>query len=136
MNQAAQNFISYLNEKGVRHTVDEITDNTVVAVGYTLENTSAKASIFFSDDNKHIAMRCFDVVKAPKDKFANLIICCNKANLEYRWAKFVINDDMEVSAQLDAIINEDDSAEVYELMIRILDIVDKTYPDFMKAIWA
>ncbi len=136
MNLAAQNFISYLEAKGVRYDTNEVTDNSVVTVGYTLENTSAKASIFFSDDNKHIAMHCFDVVKAPKDKFANVIICCNQANLEYRWAKFVINDEMEVSAQLDAIINEDDSAEVYELMIRILDIVDKTYPNFMKAIWA
>ncbi len=43
---------------------------------------------------------------------------------------------MKASAQSDAIINEDDSAEVLELMIRLFGIVDKVYSAFMKAIRA
>ncbi len=136
MNDAAKRFVDYLDDKGIKYDTDEIEENTVVKVGYNLENTTVKATIFFSDDNKHLAMRCFNIVQVPKDKLANILVACNEANREYRWVKFVIDDEMEVSAQIDAIIGENSSGDVFELMYRILGIVDEVYPSFMKAIWA
>ncbi len=136
MNDAAKRFVDYLDDKGIKYDTDEIEENSVVKVGYNLENTTVKATIFFSDDNKHLAMRCFNIVQVPKDKLANILVACNKTNREYRWVKFVINDEMEVNAQTDAIIGENSSGDVFELMYRILGIVDEVYPSFMKAIWA
>ncbi len=137
MNIATQNFINVLNAKEYRYDVTERDDDVVVTLGFDLDNTKVRINVFVDDDNKHVALRCFGFVKATQDTFAKALLACNKCNTDYRWVKFVIDDDMDVNVNDDAIISADTAGEeLFELVIRMTSIVDDCYPIFMKEIWA
>ncbi len=126
-----------LDAQGVKYTYDEREDDVVVSCGFNMDNAPVRVSLFIDNDNTHVALRCFGFVKVAKDKYANALIACNQCNMEYRWVKFVIDDDMDINAQDDAVTSpETAGTELFELMHRMLSIVDDCYPVFMKSIWA
>ena len=82
-------------------------------------------------------LKCFDLGHFEGDKFAEGLLACNNANKEYRWLRFYIDKDNDVTAAADAIVNEETILdEVIELIARMISIVDTLYPSFMKARWA
>ncbi len=136
MNKNAQSYISYLESKSLKYSVEELESDTAVTIGFDMSNTSLRVRIFFDDDNMHVALRCFGFVKIKQEQFANALMTCNKCNQDYRWVKFVIDDDMDINAYDDAVTSPDAAGEeVFELMTRMLSIVDDCYPIFMKNIW-
>jgi hypothetical protein len=62
---------------------------------------------------------------------------CSELNQEYKWAKFYVDEsDNTLTVQDDAIIQLDTcGAECYELLARLVLIVDEVYPKMMKTIW-
>ncbi len=137
MNKCAKNFMNALDAKDIKYSVEEMESDTAVTVGFSMNNTSLRIRIFFDDDNKHVALRCFGFVKVTQEQFANALITCNKCNQEYRWVRFVIDDDLDVNAYDDAVTTPESSGdEIVELMTRMFQIVDECYPTFMKNIWA
>ncbi len=137
MNLCAKNFIQTLDAKGLKYDVEEREDDCVVSASFTMDNASLRVRLFIDDDNEHVAIRCFSIANAPENKYANALVACNKCNLEYRWIKFVIDSDRDINAQDDAIISPETAGEeLFELMSRMLGIVDDCYPEFMKAIWS
>ncbi len=136
MNQNAQSFMDTLDEKGIKYSTEELESDTAVTVGFNMENTSLRIRVFFDDDNAHVAFRCFGFVSIKQEQFANALMTCNKCNQDYRWVKFVIDDDLDVNAYDDAVTSPDVAGEeCFELLTRILTIVDDCYPIFMKNIW-
>ncbi len=136
MNLNAKAFMETLDEKEFKYSTEELESDTVVTVGFDMKNTSLRVRIFFDDDNKHVALRCFGFVKVTQEQFADALITCNKCNQDYRWVRFVIDDDLDVNAYDDAVTNPDAvGEEIVELMTRMLTIVDDCYPVFMKSIW-
>ncbi len=139
MNLSTKNFTQVLDSKNLRYDVDERPEqeDCVVSIGITMDNSSFRVKLFIDDDNKHVALRCFSIANAPENKYANALVTCNKCNLEYRWIKFVIDSDRDINAQDDAVISPETAGEeLFELMLRMLNIVDDCYPEFMKAIWS
>ncbi len=137
MNLCAQNFIAFLNAKGVKYDVSENESNTIVIASFQMKNTSIRVSCFMDNNNQNVALRCFDFIKVTEDKYANALLAVNQCNSKYRWVKFIIDDEMCINAQDDAVITPDTAGEeTFELLARMLNIVDECYPIFMKAIWA
>ncbi len=137
MNLSAKSFIAVLENENLKYDLEEREDNTVVTCIMQAKNTSVAVRIFIDNDNSHVAIRCFGFAKANSEKFANALLLCNKCNLEYRWVKFAIDDDMDINAEDDAVVSPETAGkEIFELFIRMISIVDDVYPAFMKAIWA
>lgn len=136
-NAAAKLFTSYLETKGVNARIMD-DEEKVVRVGWKLENTSISILFFFSDDCEDVAIRGSEFVTIPKDKVEKIYKVLNACNNKFRWVKFTMDEeDCEVRVEADAVIQLDSCAEeCFELMLRMSNIVDDAYPEFMKALWA
>lgn len=99
------------------------------------ENTDVKVISFFED---HIVSnRVWGIAKVPENKLADALFLCNQFNDQYKFMKFVIDDDYEITLQTDAIVDGDTAGkEAFSLVIQMIGIVDETYGKFMKLIWA
>ncbi len=61
----------------------------------------------------------------------------NAENAKYRWIKFYVDDDNDIRAEMDAVLDLDTAGdECFELMLRMCDIVDDAYVEIQKGFWA
>ncbi len=82
-------------------------------------------------------IKCYDLGKFEGDKYAAGLMACNEANNRYRWIRFYMDNDNDVTAEMDAILSEGSVFdEMMELIVRMLRVIDELYPSFMKARWA
>ncbi len=137
MNASAKAYIDTLESKGLKYDVDERDDAIIVSCGMQAKNTSVRVRAIIDDDGTHVGIRCYGFASVPENKFANALLTCNDCNNKYRWVKFVIDSDLDVNAEDDAIVSPDTAGdEIFELLLRMIGIVDDVYPEFMKSIWS
>ena len=127
--------------KDIKHSDIEVTQSGMekVTVIYTGDSIpSIRMIFFFSKDCEDVAIRVFDIVKLPENRVEGFFKVVNEANRRFRFFKFVLDtNDNTVQAEMDAAFRTHDVGEIcLELMSRCVDICDKAYPDFMKALWA
>ncbi|MCD8105286.1 MAG: YbjN domain-containing protein [Lachnospiraceae bacterium] len=138
MNSAAQSYIDTLSVHNIKtkDVYDTNDGQTVVRCGWSLSNTSIDILVVFPQDGKYASLRCFNFAKAPKDRLGQALIACNELNRKYKWVKFYVDGDGDVTAEDDAIIDAATCGdECFELMLRMTKIVDDSYPVIMKAIY-
>ena len=128
MLDSTRQFIQAMDAKNIKHSDIEVTDSGMekVTVIYTGDSIpSIRMIFFFNKDCEDVAIRVFDIVKLPENKIDGFF-------------KFVLDtNDNTVQAEMDAAFRTHDVGEIcLELMSRCVDICDKAYPDFMKALWA
>ncbi len=140
MSLAAEKFTKFLDEKGLRYEYFERKEgrNEAVRIGYKAENAESISVMFFFDDNERsINVKSFSIVKVPADKLLDIYVLLNGLNCEYRWVKFYVDDDNEVTVSGDAIIDLNSvGEECFEMMLRYIHIIDEVYPRLMKTIWS
>lgn len=141
MISSTQQFVRILDEKGVKYNVGSPTESgkDTMNVTYRGENMgSIRCSFWFSADGEDVAIRVFDIVKVPENKTESIISVVNSLNYRFRFAKFCFDaKDNTVQAEMDGVFRSHDVGEiVLEMMLRMIDICDKAYPDLMKALWA
>lgn len=130
-------FIRHLESEGIKYTD---LDDVAVRIGYNTDNVQGGVSVvvIFDKDNSHYAtLRSWDVGKFDGELKVKGIAVCNEMNKQYRWCKFFINDDGDVTAQIDAIFDMGNVGPVVlEMVRRMVNIVDEAYPAFMKVRWS
>jgi hypothetical protein len=141
MLDSTRQFIRAMDAKNIKHSDIEVTQSGMekVTVIYTGDSIpSIRMIFFFSKDCEDVAIRVFDIVKLPENRVEGFFKVVNEANRRFRFAKFVLDtNDNTVQAEMDAAFRTHDVGEIcLELMNRCVDICDKAYPDFMKALWA
>lgn len=136
-NAAAKMFKAYLESKDMtcRYVDDE---ERVVRVGWKLDNTSIDIYFTFGEDNHDVHLQGLNFLQVTKENFGKALQIVNACNENYRWVKFILDvEHTQVVVEDDAVIDLDTCAEeIFELMIRMTQIVDEAYPQFMKAMWA
>lgn len=134
MNTAVRFFTDYLTRKDIVYSVP---DENRVSVSFKGDNYPIIRSVFiFGDDGRDVAIRVFTIAKVPKDKALQVLAVCSVLNAEYRWVKFYLDTDWEVTAAMDAVIDPYTTGEeCYELLMQMTQIVDKSYPEIMEALW-
>ncbi|MCD7956036.1 MAG: YbjN domain-containing protein [Lachnospiraceae bacterium] len=138
MNRAAQSYINTLqkNDIKVKETFETEKGQTVVKCGWNLSTTKIDILVVFPEDCKYAEIRCFNFAKVPKDRLGHALIACNELNKKYKWVKFYVDEDGDITAEDDAIIDVATCGdECFELMIRMTQIVNESYPVVMKAIY-
>ena len=141
MFDSTRQFIQAMDAKNIKHSDIETTESgkEAVPITYTGDSMpSVRMRFFFNSDCEDVAIRVFDIVKVPDSKVDGFFKTVNEANRRFRFFKFVLDtDDNTVQAEMDAAFRTHDVGEIcLELMARCVDICDKAYPDFMKALWA
>ena len=76
-------------------------------------------------------------MKVPEERMANMLLAVNKTNKAYRWIKWYIDDDRDVIADCDAVIDDSSaSQECFEIILRMAHIIDTAYPELMRSMYA
>lgn len=138
---SVSNFIRTLEEKKVVFThfpPEGDRQKEAVKIGYSGKHGNELNIIFFFDpDGGSVNIKVFEICKPDEEKLMNMYVAINELNNSYRWIKLYLDDDNEVTASGDAIINEDTAGEeCFEILVRYLSILDEAYPTLMKAMWA
>lgn len=136
-NASAEMFKQLLEAKDMSFNILD-KDGRVIETGGKLENTRIRVVIVFSEDNSDVSISATGFAEVPSDKVDKIINVCNDLNSHFRWVKFVYDKENEVlTAQDDALVQLDSVAEeVFELVMRMISIVDEAYPTIMRALWA
>ena len=120
------------------HGLRDLEDGRTVCIcGVSGLNTRYDVTVIFDADERHIALRVFQLLKVPIDRMGQILELMNALNHQFRWIKFTVDQDNDVSLQADAIVDSHTCGTVsVELLVRIMKIIDEAYPQFMKVIWA
>lgn len=140
MSYTADLIKNYFEAKSVRYDYFEPDENRSEAfkVAYRCENAeSVSVFLFLDKDGCSLNAKSFSIAKVPAAKLMDVYVLLNELNEEYRWVKFFIDSDNEVTVSGDAIIDEATAGEeAYEIVQRYVGIIDEVYPRIMKVIWA
>ncbi len=95
-------------------------------IKYNADNFSGQAfTFFFDDDHESAALRVFSICEIPKERIAAALLLCNELNNKWRWFRFYIDEDREVTMAADVKFSMDNCAEVcYEILQRGVQILD------------
>ena len=112
----------------------------LLRIGWEFNGGSIEIFFKFDDSDSHVHLEGINFIKVPEDKFDSLALykTINECNNEYVHVKFVLNaEEGQIIARDDDVIQLDSCGpECFELMIRMVQIVEDAYPRFMKALWA
>ena len=125
----------YFDQKGLKYREHE---KGFLTVDFSVDNIKDLTIIVdFDDDNMKAELVSFSIGEFDQEKFAQGLIVCNACNAKFRWTKFYIDDDNHICVRADAILDEATCGEeCMEVLLRMVNIIDEAYPDFMKARWA
>ena len=134
MNTCAKAFIDNLKSKDLNYTVRELEDETLVVFPYENRETTF---VFAGDDGEYAQMMTVLESMADDEKFVEAVMVCNLLNRRFRFVKFVVDDDNDVMALSDAILEPNSAGEeCFELLVRSLKIIKEARPQIMKAIYS
>ena len=110
---------------------------TIMTAGFRQEQVTFDILFIFESDNRSVYLRVDDLAKVPIDRMYEVLSVLNNLNCQYRWARFYVDKDDEITVQIDHVLVENYSGPVVvELALRIASIVGTGYSEIMKAIWA
>ncbi len=138
MIETMASFIRALEKNDLRYQHEEATEKHAeyVRVGFTGKHGQTFSFIFFFEE-KYMNVKCFSICKVPTEKLMDFYVKINEINKQYRWVKFYLDGDNELTLACDAILSEETAGEeTLEIMRRCLNIMNEVYPEFMKALWS
>ena len=138
MGVSIDNTKAFMDGKGMHYRATGDGKALFVGIGDMDNSPDIDILIVFGDDDKHVQMRLTDMCKFPEGKMGNMFKTCSDVNARFRWIKFYVNRErVSITAETDAVISpETAGSEVFELIMRMANIVDEAYPTFMKAVWS
>ena len=129
--------VQYLKEKEI-HCNDY--DDYAFNVIFSGDNCSEiKIVIAFNEEAEdNVYLKCYSVSNANfNGKEGAGLALCNDLNSRYRWVKFYLTDNCDISVIIEGIVEpETCGSEVYRLLMLIVGIIDEAYPDIMRTRFA
>ncbi len=121
---ALQRFTRQLDSEKLKYSVSS--DKDVVRIIYNGDNfKSVTFTFIFDDDGESFALRVFSIAQFTSNQLDDAYEFCNRMNDNYRWLRFYVDDDRELTAAMDAVVtNETVGAVGSELLHRAVSIVD------------
>ena len=133
MNICAELFKKKLESKKMNFRSGTQDDTSVIDFPYS----GKVAKLLFSGDEGGYLSIYLVFESVPKDKTGAVLVACNELNAQYKWVTFYVDSDNDVVFHNDAILTPETAAdEAYELLVRMLKIMDDVKPVIMKAIYA
>lgn len=140
MSVLADLFKARLDEKQIRYDYFEATSerNEAIKITFGGKNAEKLSLFFFFDKNGYsVNVKSFEIARVPEAKLMEAYVLLNELNAEYRWVKFFLSEENEVTVSGDAVLDQSSvGTECEEILFRYLNIIDECYPKIMKVIWA
>lgn len=132
--QATADFLDALNEKDIEYTfngIDSDGDENVTVHITTDEYGSATFQFYFSGGGRYLAARVWNVIDFDIDDRAAVLEICNKANYDYRFCCFYVDDtDNSVTMSVDACLPSSDSGSISADLLEVMHTLLKhVYPN-------
>ena len=123
---------------GFKAFTEEQQDTSCVWLQFSVENGGTYCIRFINtDDDNDTAVRVYSLINVNEGARSRVMKVCNELNRKFRYVKFVCDDDGDVNVEYDfPITGSNPAASAHEIVIRFAGIVDKAYPDLMRAIYA
>ncbi len=87
-------------------------------------------SFFFDDDGESVSFKVFSIFEFGQGELAKAYKFCNDMNNEWRWFRFYVDSDNELTVDMDAVIDANSTAAVcMEILRRARSIVGKVYKE-------
>ena len=127
-------YLRYMDGHDIKYR--DVSDRTVEVAYDTSNAGTVRVSVVF-DESAGGYVHFFTPAIGPfRDKVAEGVLLCNAMNLNYRWVTFFLDRDNDVAVDADAMVSVEDAGRVCsDIVVRMVDIVDKAYPEFMKVKW-
>lgn len=126
------------NDEGLKVFTDEAEGTSCAWLQFGIKNGGSYRIRFINtDDDNDTAVRVYSLLSVEGDQKDKVFPVLNKLNRKYRFVKFVMDDDGDINVEYDYPVSAvDPSKSAKEIVIRIVSIIDKAYPDLMHAMWA
>ncbi|MBQ8150885.1 MAG: YbjN domain-containing protein [Clostridia bacterium] len=124
------------DEKGVKYRIDERGEVSSVEAGFTIENGPNVIIRFIStDDDNDVAIRVLQLLKVTDAKRDSMLTAINQLNDKFRFLKFVMDDNGNVSVENDLCLCAENVGDIcFEIFVRSLKIIKDAYPVLMRAL--
>ena len=122
------------------YSIDEHPDGKASAIvtGFDLKSGRSLQILLISgiiDRGEDLAVRVFQYITVPAGKEEKALKVCNEVNGRYRFFRFVYRDNGSVTIEADMPAETQNPGDVaIELLYRLLDVADDSYPIFEKAL--
>ncbi len=114
--------------------IDEQDKTSAVITGFNMKSGSSMQIFFISAADNDVAIRVFQFISIPAGKMDAALRVCNDINRQFRFTKFVANDNGFVGIEMDVAVETANIDKVaIELLMRLLNIADEAYPTFKQA---
>lgn len=112
--------------------------SSAIITGFDLKSGRSVQIFLISgvtEQGEDLAIRVFEYVTIPAGRATAALKACNEASGRYRFAKFVYQENGNVSIEMDMPAEVRNVGDVaVELLYRLLDIADDAYPIFKEAL--
>ncbi len=136
--QAIKEIQKVMDEKGAVYEVEQIGDRAILSAAFSIEHGPlAKVCFVTGKQERDVAVRLFSLAHV-KDVTLTIWDALNTCNAEYRFVKFVVDEDGDINMEMD--FPEETKMDsvgpmAFEMFVRMMQIADEVYPELMKAIW-
>ena len=123
-----------LDEKEIKYRVVNSNRIIIGICGDDLPNQDI--TFIFNDEDTDVGIRAFSIVKVPESKKLQAIASCEALNMAVRFIKFCIDQDNDLNAEIDAIIEPYTAGKIcFNHLVRLTEVLKRVYPIIMNAIW-
>lgn len=133
---AAKVVASFMESKGIKSIA--MLKEDLLRIGWDFEGGSMDIFLKFDESDTHVHLEGINFIKVPEGKYDAMYKVLNECNDQYTHVKFVLDtQEGQLNARDDDVIQLDSCGEeCFELMIRMLKVVEAAYPKFMKVMWS
>ena len=128
-----------LVKAGLKHQRQKAGPLEFIEAGFSGDNITVKIRIVAVGNDGEFSILSDRFVKIPQQKIQAGYKLVNELNNKYKYVKFVVDDDGDVSARWDLPDNvplEAVGRTGLEILLRMFKIIDDAYPEVMKAVWS
>lgn len=123
----------------LKHQVQQLGPLDFLEAGFSGDNATVKIRVIAVDNDSEVKVMSDDFAKFPGAKLEAGYKLANQLNRKYKFVKFTIDNDGDLSAQWDlpdSVPSELVGKVAMEIVLRMFKIIDDAYPEVMKAVWA
>lgn len=135
--KATREIAAKLDSLDFKYDIHETESSSRIVCGISGKYFSYDVQFISRDDDSDVAVRAFDLATIPQAKEADMILFANECNRKYRFFKFVVNpDDHTMQAEYDCTMSGTNPGEAcFEILLRLMKILDEMGADMMRRIW-
>lgn len=128
--------LAYLDENNIQYAV---VDDETITITYDGENMeSVKVFVVFNAGApNYVVLSSWNLGNFDESHLAAGYKAMNEINNTYKWVKFYLDDDNDVTAKSDLIVDLDSCGEeILNRVLRVVWVSDEAYPVVMSARWS